>query len=101
MDVFEKHLEFEKKVLNSFLKDGEEPLYILINEFAAAKTTDIAAAVGPISHITAPVQIMLLEGYAERIREQFPQAGKIAENLKEHSTHQFVKVSVPRRIKLD
>ena len=75
MNVFEKHMEFEKKVLKaSFSKDRGESLHKLVNEFAASKTTDIAAAVGPVSYITAPVQIMLLEGYAERIREQFPQA---------------------------
>ena len=58
----------------------------LRNAYAMEVSIGIAEAINPISRLEAPVAIMVLEGYARELRERFQDAGREAEELKQHSS---------------
>lgn len=57
----------------------------LRNVYAMEISIGIAEAINPVSGLEAPVAIMVLEGYARELRERFPEAGKEADEMKQHS----------------
>lgn len=58
----------------------------LRNAYAMDVSIGIAEAINPVSSLEAPVAIMVLEGYARELRERFSEAGREAEELKQHSS---------------
>ena len=58
----------------------------LRNAYAMEVSIGIAEAINPISSLEAPVAIMVLEGYARELSERFQDAGREAEELKQHSS---------------
>lgn len=104
MNNIKKHTEFEKKMLKfAFERDSAstDDVASLWESFISEKCVDVAAAINPISHITAPAIIVALETYAERLRKSYPGAGEIADDFRKLSDCKTIKVSMPRRVKLD
>lgn len=57
----------------------------LRNAYAMEVSIGVAEAINPISSLEAPVAIMVLELYAQELRERFPEADHEVEELKQHS----------------
>lgn len=57
----------------------------LRNAYSMEVSIGVAEAINPVSSLEAPVAIMVLEGYAQELRERFPEADREVEELKQHS----------------
>lgn len=71
------------------MKGGENSMSIITdlqNIYAMEVSIGIAEAINPVSSLEAPVAIMVLEGYAQELREKFQDAGREADELKQHSS---------------
>ena len=78
-------LDKKEKIINKMLKPGanHEKLF---NELGFAISMDITNAISPVNIINAPLIIAYLEGYAAAIRERFPEAVELANELKKAKT---------------
>ena len=78
-------LDKKEKIINKMLNPGANHKK-LFNELGFAISMDITKAISPVNIINAPLIIAYLEGYAAAIRERFPEAVELANELKKAKT---------------
>lgn len=93
--------EYKKKILNAVIGIGDEQLSDVLQEYSNKLSKEISDVISPISVVTAPVQIQLLEDYAKCLRRQFPEASGFADELIKNSEATAVTMPMIRRVKLD
>ena len=78
-------LDKKEKIINEMLKRGANQVE-LFSKLGFAISMDITKAISPVNIINAPLIIAYLEGYAAAIRERFPEAVELADELKKAKT---------------
>ena len=65
------------------LKPGDsDRLSKLYEQYGFLLTKEISAAISPVDVFNAPITIAYLEGYAEALRKEYPEAIPLVEELK-------------------